>query len=89
MGGLVLVCDREYAAGVRTVRGRVVGNTIVMEDAAMFREGAEVSVTVDEGGWELDAESRMELDAAQESVRLGRGIPVEQVLTEMRAALRK
>ncbi len=66
------------------VRGRVKGNTVLLEEA--LPEGAEVDVVVRETGFRLDEASQRELLAARDSVRQGRGVEAEEVLRRLEAA---
>lgn len=72
---------------MKVVRGRVVGNTVVIE-AAGLPEGAEVSVLLDAEGWDIDEASREEQRAARRSIEAGRGAAAEEVLEALGARRR-
>jgi hypothetical protein len=67
--------------------GRVVDGKIVVDDYPLV-EGSWVRVIIgdeDDGGPELTPEMEAELDEAIASLDRGEGIPLEQVLAELRA----
>lgn len=72
--------------------GRVVDGKIVVDDDRLddidLIEGSLVKVTVDvehDGGPELTPEMEAELDEAIAQADRGEGVPLEQVLAELRA----
>jgi hypothetical protein len=73
---------------VRVTRGKVVGNTVVIE-ATDLPEGTEVSVLLDVEGWDLDPASWAELEAARRSIDEGRGVPAGVVLQKLSDRRRK
>ena len=70
---------------MRVVKGRVVGNTVVLEE--VLPEGVAVDVVVHEAGDEdfvLTAKMHRELDEAAESIRQGRATDMGEVLERLR-----
>ena len=71
---------------MRIARGKVVGNTVVLEDVAPKKplvEGQSVTVYIDEDGWELDeAQTRELVDAMAECDR-GETVSAEDVLAAL------
>ncbi|MBL8920997.1 MAG: hypothetical protein JNJ54_19190 [Myxococcaceae bacterium] len=68
---------------MRVLKGRVVGNTVVVDE--VLPEGADVEVLVREAGeaFVLTDEMHRQLDAAAESIRAGRGVDAEAVLQRL------
>ncbi len=71
---------------MRVVRGRVVGKTVVLDEA--LPEGAEVEVREaparDADGWTLDEASWRELEAAMAEADRGELVSAEAVLAELK-----
>ena len=70
----------------RVVKGRVVGNTVVLEEA--LPEGAEVGVVAgdaDGPSWTLSEKGWALLDEARESIRQGRFVTDEELQAELDA----
>ena len=74
---------------MRVARGKVIGNTVVL-DGEPLPEGSAVTVWVDEpGGFELDDASLDDLSAADLACERGEGLTVEELtdcLRRVRAA---
>lgn len=72
-------------SGMRVVKGRVVGNTVVMDET--LPEGTAVDVLVHEaedgGDFVLTEDMRRELREASESVRRGEAVDMDEVLAEL------
>lgn len=71
---------------VRTVRGRVRNGRLVVDEPTDLPEGTEVELaSVDD---ELDDEERERLhaalDAADDELRVGKGVPGEKILAALR-----
>jgi hypothetical protein len=81
-----------YATGM-VLRGRVHAGRIIVQDSVDLPEGAEVRLELVEPLENLDEEDRARLEAAMEKSRQqiseGKGIPAEQVVSELWAAHRK
>ena len=75
--------------GMRVVKGKVVGNTVVLEE--LVPEGSAVDVVLHEAedgeDFALTEEMRRELREASESVKRGEAVDMDAVLAEV-AALR-
>jgi hypothetical protein len=78
------------------LHGRVQGGRIVVQDVVDLPEGTEVRlelVAQDDDSEELDAEDRARLEAAisrgRQEIAEGKGIPAEQVVSELWAAHRR
>ena len=72
--------------GMRIARGKVVGNTVVLEDVAADEplvEGQSVTVYIDEDGWELDEASKRELLEAMAECDRGETISAEEVFAAL------
>ncbi len=73
--------------GMRVLKGRVVGNTVVIEEE--LPPGSAVDVVVHEEGEEEDfvltEEMRQELREASESARRGECVDMDEVLAELEA----
>jgi hypothetical protein len=71
--------------GMRVVKGRVVGNTVVMDEA--LPEGMAVDVVVhevvDSSDFVLTDELRSELRDASEAMKRGEAVDMDDVLTEL------
>jgi hypothetical protein len=73
-------------AGMRVLRGKAVGNTVVLEET--LPEGAAVDVLVHEGDamtWRLTEEGWALLEEARESIRQGRFVTDEELQAELDA----
>lgn len=71
---------------MRVVRGKVVGNAVVVEEA--LPEGSAVDVVLHEAvdtEFVLTEEMRRELREASESIRRGEVVDMEEVLAELEA----
>lgn len=68
---------------MRVARGKVVGNTVVVQGEAL-PEGAEVTVWVDEDGFDLDRESLDELAAADAAIERGEGLTLDELMERIR-----
>jgi hypothetical protein len=82
--------------GVSLLHGRVQGGRIVVQDVVDLPEGTEVRLELveqDDDGDQLDAEDRARLEAAirtgRQEIAEGKGIPAEQVVSELWAAHRR
>lgn len=82
--------------GMSLLHGRVQGGRIVVQDVVDLPEGTEVRlelVAQDDDSEELDAEDRARLEAAisrgRQEIAEGKGIPAEQVVSELWAAHRR
>jgi len=78
------------------LRGRVQGGRIVIQDPVDLPEGTEVRLDLveqDDDGDQLDPEDRARLEAAiikgRQEIVDGKGIPAEQVVSELWAAHRR
>jgi hypothetical protein len=78
------------------LHGRVEGGRIVVQDVVDLPEGTEVRLELveqDDDSEELDAEDRARLEAAirtgRKEIADGKGIPAEQVVSELWAAHRR
>ena len=78
------------------LHGRVQGGRIVVQDVVDLPEGTEVRLELveqDDDGGQLDAEDRARLEAAirmgRQEIADGKGIPAEQVVSELWAAHRR
>lgn len=75
-----------YTSGMRIARGKVVGNTVVLEgeqSGAPLAEGQSVTVYIDEDGWELDEARTQELlDAMAEGDR-GETVSAKEVFAAL------
>jgi hypothetical protein len=72
--------------GMRVVKGRVVGNTVVLEET--LPAGVAVDVVVHDGDatkWRLTEEGWALLEAARESIRQGRFVTDEELQAELDA----
>lgn len=72
--------------GMRVVKGSVVGNTVVLEEA--LPEGAEVGVVAGDAdltNWTLSEKGWALLDEARESIRQGHFVTDEQLQAELDA----
>lgn len=68
---------------MRVARGKVVGNTVVLEGEPL-PEGAHVTVwTEDVEGFELDEQSQHELMEADASIDRGEGISAEELFKRL------
>jgi len=71
---------------MRVARGKVVGNTVVIEGEPL-PEGTTVTVWAEEaGGFELDENSLDDLAAADAACDRGEGLTVEQLIERLRKA---
>ena len=81
---------KDQTEAMRVARGRIVGNTVVLEGEvvpAPLAEGSQVTVYLEEPeGWALDEASWKELDEARAAVARGEGIDMEEVLARLDAA---
>lgn len=73
--------------GVRVVKGRVVGNAVVLEEA--LPEGSAVDVVLRESddeadGWDLSMREWAAIDASLAEAERGELIPAEAVLSQLR-----
>ncbi len=70
---------------MRHLKGKAVGNTVVLEEA--LPEGVAVDVVVHEAGdheeFVLSQEMHGELDAAAESIRKGKAVDMDDVLARL------
>lgn len=71
---------------MRVARGKVVGNTVVLEGNVVpgpLAEGTEVTVYFDEEGWDLDEASWRKLGEAREAVKRGQFVTDEQLTADL------
>ncbi len=71
---------------MRIVKGKVVGNTVILEEA--LPEGAEVGVVAEDGeatNWNLTAEERAQLREAQDSIDRGESVTDEELERQLAA----
>ena len=77
---------RCYPFGMLTVRARVKNGRLVLDEPTDLPEGAEVELEA--VGDDLDPEDRVRLhaalDAADDELRAGKGIPGERILAALR-----
>jgi hypothetical protein len=75
------------------VHGRVSGGRLHVDEPVDLPEGAQVELVIVDAEDGLDDDDRAQLhaaiDEAEAELERGEGIPVEKVLSEARAALRK
>jgi hypothetical protein len=71
--------------GMRVVKGRVVGNTVVLEETLPANAAVDVLVheAEDSDDFVLTDEMHRELDAAAESIRQGRAVDMDDVLERL------
>lgn len=71
--------------GMRVVKGKAVGNTVVLDE--VLPEGAAVDVVVhearDEEDFVLTDDMHRELDEAAEAIRRGEAVDMDEVLAEV------
>lgn len=68
---------------MRVARGKVVGNTVVLEGEPL-PEGSRVTVwTEDVDGFELDEQSQHELMEADAAIERGEGISAEELFNRL------
>jgi hypothetical protein len=79
--GLLSMPNSGYSACMRTVTGRVVGNTVVLDEP--IPEGTEVQVTQSEGVY-VDDETERELLASIEDANTNGTIPADDVFAEIK-----
>lgn len=71
---------------MRVARGKVVGNTIVLDGAiepTPLPEGTHVTVYLDEDGWDVDHSMWKELEASMAEADAGDVVSAEEVLREL------
>lgn len=71
---------------MRVAKGRVVGNTVVLDDDAHLPEGAAVEVTLDDDGngvCDVTPEEWAKLKAAMASLDRGEGIDAEDFFAQL------
>jgi hypothetical protein len=75
-----------YNVPMRIARGKVVGNTVVLEDPSSgepMHEGQSVTVYIDEDGWTLDEASTQELLEAMAECDRGEFVSAEEVFASL------
>ena len=79
--------NRRYNVPMRVARGKVVGNTVVLDERSALSEplveGQSVTVYIDEDGWKLDEASTQELVEAMAECDRGDVVSVEEVLASL------
>ena len=74
-----------HNAAMRVVKGRVVGNTVVMDE--VLPDGTAVDVLVheaeDSDDFELTEEMRQELRDASDAMKRGESVDMDEVLAEL------
>ena len=72
---------------MRIARGKVVGNTVVLDEPSPssepLREGQSVTVYIDEDGWTLDEASTKELLEAMAECDRGEFVSAEEVFAPL------
>lgn len=77
---------------MRVVKGKVVGNTVVLEE--VLPEGSDVDVVLrgvgdgDADGWDLSEERWAEIDASIAEADAGQLIPADVVLAQLSSILK-
>jgi predicted transcriptional regulator len=77
---------------MRVVKGKVVGNTVVLDEA--LPDGSEVEVVLravggDAAGWDVSDEDWAELDASMAEADKGLLVPADKVLDRLASILKQ